>query len=538
VEVRDSLTLAVAALLALLASCDPARTPPARQPAREMVYEERVAHRADQWEPADAFREPTSFERTVTERLTAGLGRASSDESACVARETAAFFGRYRALPDEILMQWITGFCGAAATPLNTLWLELDAPVAVLNPLGDSEAQWLAYLRPGPTNMRFGIGAHARGGKLVIVLSVALPQVEVHRLGPDANGIVHLEGRTLRDADVLHAVITHGTTGAASCSRDASVELPEFYVTCQMAPGDDQAYVDVLVGSGRMLEGPVAQVLARRPQVRSYRRPRVRLPRRNDPAAALIDGINTLRVQAGLAALRSEPAEMRLMSSLFPAAFRADREQDGQSLNHFYDELHAGRAVAGVIRWSEIYEEIAYAGDASDWLARVLLLPSFRGMLLAPRAESIALMTHHEPGVGFGAAFATYSLFRDSDDTERAKLVYETVERLRTEDGLATALLEPPEELVLAARRVTKGELPPDDALRNALAGINAHSKRTFTGVWFRVPWNADPENVPDPLLEPEKLECAIVATHRKPPDHAWGEQVVFVVYPLSGKPA
>lgn len=287
-----------------------------------------------------------------------------------------------------------------------------------------------------------------------------------------------------------------------------------------------------------MLEGPVAQVLARRPQVRSYRRPSLRLPRRDDPAMALLDGINTLRAQAGLAALRPEPAEMRLMSSLFPAAFRADVEQDGESLNRFYDELHAGRAVAGVIRWSEIYEEIAYAGNASDWLARVLSLPSFRVMLFAPRAESIALMTHEEPGVGFGAAFATYSLFRDSDDTERAKLVYGTVAQLRTEDRLATTELEAPEELVLAARRVRDAELPPDEALRSALAALNARSSRTFTGLWFRVPWNADPKNLPGALLAANELECAVVATHRKPPDHAWGEQVVFVVFALSGKPA
>jgi hypothetical protein len=277
-----------------------------------------------------------------------------------------------------------------------------------------------------------------------------------------------------------------------------TVELPAFDLTCQMAPDDSQAYISVVASKGRMLEGPVAHVLA----------------------------------------LRPEPAEARLMSSLYPTAFRAELEYDFESLYRFEDEVHAGRAVVGAIRWSSVMHEIAYAGNASDWLAKMLTLPASRQMLFHPRAESVALMTHVEPTVGFGAAIATYSLFRDSDDTERATLVYEAVQRLRTDDGLATSLLETPPELAAAARHVRDDHLAPDEALRAALSALNAQSTRTFTGVWFRVPWNADPENLPPPLLEAPSLECAIVATHRKPPDHAWGEQIVFVIYTLTGKPA
>jgi len=530
---------AVAALLAVVVSCYPVGRPRAKHPPRgELEFEERHTLRADHWEPADAFRKPTPLEQTVLTRLLAALGdEAASDESACVARETAAFFGRYRALPDEILMQWLSGFCGASQRPGATEWVELDGPVEESNPLGSWETRWLDVLKRAGPNLRIGVGAHSRASKLVIVLSATIPNTVVHRLGPDENGVVRLEGRLLRDADTLRAVINRGATGAAPCSRDTSVELPEFYVTCQMATDDAQAFIEVVAGQGHMLEGPVAQVLARRPDVHGYRRPNVRLPRRDDPATALVDGINTLRAQAGLAALRPELAEMRLMSSLYPAAVRADVERDAETLNHFYDELQAGRAVAGLIRWSATCHELAAAGNASDWLAKVLSLPSFRELLLAPRAESIALMTRDEPGVGFGAAFATYSLFRDSDDTERAKLVYETVERLRADDGLATKKLEAPDELVRAANDVRDRALPPDEALKNALAALNARSKRTFTGVWLRVPWNAAPENVPDHLLELSELECAVVVTHRKSPDHAWGEQIVFIVYALTGVP-
>ncbi|HWP05203.1 MAG TPA: hypothetical protein VNN72_05650 [Polyangiaceae bacterium] len=539
--VRHSLSAAVAAFLVLLVGCYPVRQRAARHPTRAATeVEEALALRVEHWEPADAFRKPTPIERTVEARLTAGLGTAAaSDEVDCIARETAAFFGRYRALPDEILQLWLAGYCGAPASPFFTLWMERDIPAAGdPNPLGPVEAQWLDALKRAAPSLRFGVGAGLRASRLVVVVSMTFPSVEVHRRGPDENGLVRLEGHLLEDADVLRAVINQGATGTAACTNDDTVELPEFDITCQMAAGDHHAFIDLIAGTGQMLEGPVGQVLARRRDAHVYQRPIVRLPRRSDPVTALVDGINVLRAHAGLGELRREFAEMRLMSSLYPAAFRADTENDQDSLNRFYDELHAGRAVSGILRWSSTYHQIAYAGNASDWLAKMLFLPGSRETLFMPRAESIALLTHVEPGVGFGAAIATYSFFRDSDDTERAKLVYDTLRRLRTEDGVTTTLLDPPEELVLEAQRVKKGELPPDEALRSALAAINAHSKRTFTGVWFRVPWNADPENLPEPLFEPETLECAIVSTHRKPPDHAWGEQVVFVVYPISGKPA
>ncbi|HEX5099822.1 MAG TPA: hypothetical protein VFV94_10000, partial [Polyangiaceae bacterium] len=227
---RHSLTAAVAMLLALLAGCDFIRGARPREPVPPGIdTEETLALRADHWEPVDAFREPTALERTVANRLNTGLGReAASDESACVARETAAFFGRYRALPDEILGQWLAGYCGASELPLTTQWTEFDAPAPGANPIGDLEALWLELLKTHGSNLRFGIGSHTRGARLVVVLSVTLPQVEVHRLGPDESGVVRVEGRTLRDVDVLRGIITRGSTGVAQCSRDVSVALPEF----------------------------------------------------------------------------------------------------------------------------------------------------------------------------------------------------------------------------------------------------------------------------------------------------------------------
>jgi hypothetical protein len=503
-------------------------------------FEEELAVRVDHWEPADAFRTPLPLEQRITSHLDAALGLPrSNDELACVAREVATFFGRYRAHPDEILGQWLAGWCGCTRPPILA-WMELEAPPGeTLEPLlSEVERQWTDGLRQQGADMRFGVGQGARGSKIVVVIAADVPSLEVHRLGPDAEGVVRLEGRLLDEADVIRAVINRGPTGVAACERDTGVELPAFDLSCRMASEEDQAWIQIVAGTGRMLEGPVGAILARKAAARAYRRPLVRLPARKDPKSALLDGINVLRTQAGLQALVPEPAEARLMQSLYPAAFAADLERDAETTSNFYEELFAGRAVSGPIRFAATFHEIARAGDASDWLAKALLLPTGRQVLLMSRLETIAFVTYRDPAVGFGAAFGAYSLFRESDDTERVELVYSAIERLRNEHGLgATARLEQPPELVLEAGRVRNGELPPEEALRGALATLNARSKRMFTGVWFRVPWNADPDNVPDALLTPPRLECAVVATHRKPPDHAWSEQVVFVVYAISGVP-
>jgi hypothetical protein len=308
------------------------------------------------------------------------------------------------------------------------------------------------------------------------VLSASKPVVDVFRTGPDAEGVVRLQGRVRFASERVGATIGQGTTASKGCTCDEDAEPPEFDCWCQMATDDAEAWVELLTSQGGFY-GPFATVRARRAGApRSYTRPTVRLPKRDDDATALVDGINVLRKKAG---------------------------------------------------------HIARAGNAADWLAFELMLPTSRRFLLDARAESIALVTHHDPAVGFGAAFGVYSFFRESDDAAAATYAYAGMERQRLALGLATKRVEPPAELARAAKRVSSGELAPDQALSEAVASINANAQRLFRGSWFKLSSSVE---LPEPLLAMKDLECALVVAHRKGARGLSGEQVVLAVYPIVGK--
>ena len=509
-------------MLVALVACNPVQNPHARHAAPPTLdAEELIATRVERWDLLDAFRAPSELEQGIAVRLAGASGwPLASEAEACVAREVATFFGRYRAIPDEILTRWISASCGEPDVPALVDWLEFDERDP--HPVTAAIGRWAPFLASGGEGTHFGVGSHTRGGRRVLVVTASKPVVDVFRSGPDADGVVRVQGRVRFETDRVGAAIGHGLTGGSGCSCEEDDELPEFDCSCQMAQGDEEAWIELLSSEGAS-SGPFATVLARRPGAPgTYHRPNVRLPRRDDDATALVDGINVLRRKAGLDPLRREAEQTRLAQSLYSAMFKTDGKVDGPTQARFLEELHVGRAVAAPIRGSGVQQHIARAGNAADWLAFELMLPTSRGFLLDSRAESIALVTHHEPALGFGGAFAAYSFFRESDDAAAAQNAYAGMERIRFARGLAT-------------KRVSSGELTPAEALSSALAAINAQSKRLFSGSWFKLRSTIALQDLPEALRAARDLECGVVGAHRKGPT-SLGEYVVLVVYPIVGK--
>jgi hypothetical protein len=164
----------------------------------------------------------------------------------------------------------------------------------------------------------------------------------------------------------------------------------------------------------------------------------------------------------------------------------------------------------------------------------MLMLPNGRVELMGERSDSAVVLVRDEPAVGFSASLATFSFYRDTDDETQAKQSFAHLQRLRAERGLVTERLDPPAELVTATAAVASGKVGPEEALRNAVATLNAPGPRLFTGAWYALSWNANQDLLPESLLAAGAREFAIAVTHRKRAQGRWGEHVVLVAYPLA----
>jgi hypothetical protein len=436
---------------AALTACGAANTanPVVLDPSSEEARRKIV--RADTWRFNQMERPPSAAERHLTRALQTELRESEpSDAYMCVAREVAAHLTTYAALPDELLQRWMVGRCGGTNVFYWTGW-----SVAALPPGGlhsELPAELVKNLVPGligpmPRSRAFGVGAQAVGPYAVFVLALAEPAAMARTQGPDASGNVRVDGKFLQPVEAFRAIINQGRTGTGSCAVDENVALPEFTLVCKMAPTDGEAWIDIVAASpGAFLEAPVAEVLAMRPDKRSspYRRPFVRLPPTHDRVQALLAAINALRRRAGIPPLTFEPSQSSVVDAIYPRLFHVQVGIDDVTDEKLRMGLLAGRKVSGIIRSGRICLGIAYAGTAGDWLAARLVQPVSREVLMDPEAEVIALATHSDKAVGFGAAVITYSLFHESHHAPLAEAIYEGLRQERAGHSRSTTRIETP----------------------------------------------------------------------------------------------
>jgi hypothetical protein len=492
--------------------------------------------RVDRWTPHDALRAPTSLERQVFEGIVAGDPASPvHDGVKCVAREIAAFLALYRALPDETLEAWLGGYCGVGASRLYVAWTELDETQLLSD--GRLSARKLGRVERrlfgdhgGPP--RVGVGAHRCGHSVDIVAVIAdEPAVELRSRGPEASGMLRIEGRLREHEHYLQVIVNQGAQGVAVCRPDPSVARPAIAYVCPLAPDDTEAWLEVLGGpNGNDLVRLATLLLVRPNAVAEYWRPVMTLQPGPSAAAELLAGLNALRGAAGVAPVALDPAESALIEGMYPQLFAAEKNHDGAAQGRLLEELTAGRAVAGVIRAGFAAHAIAFGGTAGDWLARAWTSPGERRLLLDPAIDVVAIGTRSEPSVGFGAALAAYSLYHDADHARWQSVVFDRIVRLRAERGLTTVALHPPPELEAAAREVPAGKIAPADALAHALDLVR-RGRPHLVGVFFPIPFGRENSWImPPEFLQTDGLACGVVVSHGTPSGSAWGELTVFAV--------
>ncbi len=493
------------------------------------------AVRAETWNFQEAARAPSELENTLAQHYQREmvLGQPSN-EYMCVAREVAAHLAAFNgARADETLQRWFAGRCHApdlfywiSSVNLLSDGTALDPPARpdILAPVVDR------LQVPKANATEFGVGAHAAGPNAYIVLATAAPDGSVKAQGPDANGVVRIDGRSRNKLTSVRAVINQNATAIADCKPDSSIRLPEFRFSCPMATDDQEAWIDVL-GTEPITnwERPIAQTLATRSNSLPYRRAKPRIASNGNATGSLLMSINDLRRRAGLSPIRLAEEQTRAAQAGFPAAFRAVANNDYYAEDRWKSELLVGEGIAEAIQWGRVFLTIAYGGGRADWLAAVLARPLTREVVMNPNIELVTITTNQDNSVGFGASFAGYSLFHKEDHPKAAAAIYERIRQARAAKSLSTTPHAIPRAFEELANEVMAGR-EPDEVFRELMTQVNAHSRPPARGLTFELN-GTDTLSLPSVLLQPGSLTCAVIVSHRKRPNINWGKWVIFIVF-------
>src|SRR5262249_7171055 len=139
-----------------------------------------------------------------------------------------------------------------------------------------------------------------------------------------------------------------------------------------------------------------------------YHRKRLALPGQVDTRTALVTAINDLRRKIGRQPLHLAAEQSTFMQPIYEQAFKLNAAGDWVGDTPMRRKMVKGDRVNGAVSFGQIASGIAFDGDAADWLAYRLLFPIARDTLMTDSGDEIAIATHGDPAIGFGAAAVVY----------------------------------------------------------------------------------------------------------------------------------
>jgi hypothetical protein len=463
----------------------------------------------------------------------------------CTALELARFHAKNGAMPTESLRRFMAARCGSLATTVSpTFWsvstnapppdedLASRAQTALLKLFGD-------HLATG--HRLLGVGAARDGERTTAVAVVAEDEarLEPGSLGVDASRRVTLRGSARGDYAAILAMINRGDAGDAPCLSDPQVKPPRFALTCELAPGDPFAWVEILGHRpGQLLLRELGETLVHEGDgtgieyAAHHAGPPAPVTGSADFMRALLDRLNAVRAGAHMGPLTLAPGQSaentRLAGTLVDAAFgiddaTADRAAIG---------LLAGWSVPGLIRNGSFFlGAVGPTSDATAWLDFALERPMGRMALLDPGSQQIAIGPTFPPGGGaLGAAVTTYAMFGGQDHASDATRFFQRVAAARAARGLtAPVRVQGLGEMDAELERVQREKKAPMAALD---AAMEVAVERTGQGVrGYALETNdLDTVEVPGVLLAPGALRMMVGVTHHRAEGAAWGQYVVLVV--------
>jgi hypothetical protein len=491
--------------------------------------------RVDEWRFVDLNLPPTRVELQLKRQFERVFANAQySPEYTCVARENANFFEKHAARPEEWLDEQMMGRCGAPTGGMTTHRIYYSDGTILDGPLSDAvltdiSTRFAADLTAFTV---FGVTARAIGPNMIVLVETASPEATIHIGEPDADRNVLVKGEVFGDFQRAHAIINRGEAGSAVCDADRNVAWPKYAFKCNMEPGDEEAWVALSADAGEdSWENPLVELPAHRAgwvPPAAYHRKRLALPGQVDTRTALVTAINDLRVKIGRQPLHLAAEQSTFMQPVYEQAFKLNATGDWGGDTKLRAQMLRGDRVKGAVFSGRIASGIAFDGDAADWLAYRMLFPIARDTLMADSVDEIAIATHGDPAVGFGAAAVVYTLLTPKRENAMADELVESITKARK--GRPTQRLENPPELVAAAREVARGGLSLN-ALSTTLMRTNLAWKGSgsLAGIFVPLVFAGRDSRLIAPLLTAKALAYGIVVTHIREPNYGWANPVAFV---------
>jgi hypothetical protein len=470
----------------------------------------------------------------------------------CAAQELARFHLKNGGMPTESLRRFMAARCGAVTTGMVPVFWS----VTTTGPVADEELASKAASAFGKSvGARLGAGHHLLGlsaarderhATLVAVVAEDEARLEGGALAVDANRRVVLRGAVRGDFAEIGAMINRGDVNVSRCEPDPAIQPPRFALTCELAPGDSFAWVEIL---GRRAQQLLVHELAETIVHDGDRNAIAYAGRHVGPPApvtgpgdfvrALVDRLNQVRTAAHLAPLALAPKQSAENARLAGTLIDASLGGDEATANQAAIGLLAGWEVPGLIRNGNFFlAAVGPTSDATAWLDFALERPIGRSALLDPDARQVAVGPALPAGGGaLGGAVTTYAMFDSGDHAGDAARFFQRVAAARAARGLpAPSRVQGLGEMDLELARVMREGVAPMAALD---ATMQLAVQRTGQGVQGYVLETNDVEHaeVPDALLRPGRLSIMVGVTHHRAAGAAWGQYVVLVVVLSGGTP-
>ncbi len=461
----------------------------------------------------------------------------SSADLACVARETAHFVAVKQGRPPAPLARYIAGRCGNTAARVETAWVDGkpegsdEALAAAWAPKLD---QLLLTLRPGSV---VGTGFAREDGRAVWAIAWSKETLELADFAfAPKEGKVRVEGKAASDTLEVSATLSRGARGFTRCEADPQVPPPRFAFDCAADEGDAQAWLAL---STRELDGVLGSLEARllvlpKAGPASWRAPGG--PAAAPTAAALLERLNALRAQSGLAPLKDAPAESKTLAALAPHYFAALRAGDTALRQQIALGAMAGWEVGEAISRGSVSVARAERADVSALLAELLEDPLARAELFDPEATLAALGTWASSDAA-GALVSTYRLAPKVAPLDAVRQVVNDLNagRLKRPRTKAVNWVVPQAQVSEDLQaRLAEGRARPEEALDEMLQIATKQLKVTARG------WHLERDSLthipfPVELLTEQPLDFWGVVLPYRARQHPWTQWALFFVA-LSGE--
>ena len=413
----------------------------------------------------------------------------------CAAQELARFHAKNGALPTESLRRFMAARCGAVSAGIAPIVLSVTAarvaPDAELAPKAREAFDRHLVGKYARGHYLLGVASAREGQRTsaVAVLARDEAKLEPGSLTVDASRRVTLRGEARGEYEGIVAMVNRGQVGTAPCVADRQVSAPPFAVTCELAPGDSFAWVEVLGRrKGELLLHELAETLINEGDrsaieyTAHHAGPATPVKGAADFSRALVEGLNRVRAGAKMAPLVLAPEQSAENARLAGTLVDAMIVDEAGVSNRAAIGLLAGWDVKGLIRNGSFFLAAVGTSDATAWLDFALELPIGRSSLLDPSMRLVAVgPTIPAGGKALGAAVTAYALFDSDDHSADATKFFQRVVAARAARGLpAPTRVQAPPEMGAELARIARQGRAPMDALQ---ASMQLAVERTGRGV-------------------------------------------------------